>query len=69
MNIVCIGGLDGFDKGAVKAAIREIVEAVVDKCAEEGCITDESIYSQQEGSTCQIDRNSILQVKKLIQYE
>lgn len=51
----------------VKTIIKEIVEAVVDKCAEEVdyVCTDGSnkIYSNE------IDKDSILQVKQMINYE
>lgn len=55
-------------KSDVKAAIKEIVEAVVDKCAEEASLTDESFHSMQEGSIMQIDKESILKVKEMISY-
>lgn len=63
-----------FGKEAMKIAIKEIVEAVVDKCAEEaktedmgGVVIDhdgDSVWSSHEV----IDKESILNVKKMINY-
>lgn len=54
----------------VTAAIKEIVEAVVDKCAEK--VKTKSIEKYDNHETYyenHIDKQSILQVKQMINYE
>ncbi len=55
----------------VKAAIKEIVEAVIDKCAEKaktrGFAIDDG--SDSGGTAIGVDKDSILNVKKMISYE
>lgn len=53
----------------VKAAIKEIVEAVIDKCTKEGRI---KCLNQEPCSECEyhiLDKESILSIKKEIEYE
>lgn len=52
-----------------KEAIQNIIEDVVDMCANEADCTIETYHSQQEGQTIEIDKVSILQVKYMIDYE
>lgn len=51
-----------------KAAIKEIVEAVVDKCAEKFVINQLESWGHKTGET-EIDKDSILKVKQEIDYE
>ena len=53
-------------KRNVKAAIKEIVEAVIDRCAKE--VNAQAEYSEHYGATVHIDKESILKVKEQIQY-
>lgn len=58
-----------LDKEDFKAAIKEIVEAVVDKCAEEVKLTEFGYEAMQEYSSKAIDKQCILNVKTLVVYE
>lgn len=51
----------------IKDAIKEIVEAVIDKCAEEAKTKDLSKMPYEEDMV--VDEKSILNVKKMINYE
>jgi len=51
----------------LKAAIKEIVELVVDKCAEEG--KTKWKYKEHLGDIKIVDKDSILKVKEEILYE
>jgi len=46
--------------------LRAYGELVVDKCAEEASPTWESFLTMQEGSCVEVDKDSILNVKKLL---
>lgn len=68
-------GVDETDMGAMQGlpvlteAIKEIVEAVIDKCAEDFIINQlESSWGHKTGEV-EIDPESILDVKKMINYE
>lgn len=64
--------IDGYScqEDNVIAAIKEIVEAVIDKCVEEAKTRLETYSSPHESEwDYKIDRNSILNVKKMIDYE
>lgn len=52
-------------------AIKEIIEAVVDKCAEEARTKTTSNFDGYESSDYfeVVDKDSILQVKQMIDYE
>lgn len=50
-------------------AIEEIVETVVDKCAEEVDLTGFAAEFMQEGAYEAIDKDSILNVKQMINYD
>lgn len=58
----------GMNLDNIKAAIKEIVDLVVDKCAEEAelKLAHPSDYSE---NPYLIDKESILKVKQLINYE
>lgn len=62
----------------MKAAIKEIVEAVVDKCAEEAVVTDgticKDIYTIENdgfhmGTCISVRKDSITDVKAMIKYD
>lgn len=55
----------------VKAAIKEIVEAVIDKCAEEADIIQDGYFNSDGGyeDLSIINKESILAVKNQINYE
>ena len=52
----------------LRDAMKEIVDTVVDRCANSAYITEESMFSMQEGTTCEVDRETILDVKNEIIY-
>jgi len=57
-----------FGKDAMKTAIKEIVEAVIDKCAED-CIKQWCSDGESTGMWLDInDKESILKVKEMINY-
>jgi heterodisulfide reductase subunit C len=59
-------------KTAMKAAIKEIVEAVVDKCAEEAELGEDRKLCNNcnmcHGECIIIDKESILQIKQIVDY-
>ena len=59
----------GGESEELMAGIKEIVEAVIDRCVEEATVTHETVWSSQEGSSYGVDKESILQVKQMIDYE
>lgn len=63
--------LSFFQMEFVKEAIKEIVETVVDKCAEEATTTppDEDRCKNCYGTSGNVERKSILKVKQMIDYE
>ncbi len=61
-RVVTDGRVD--EKGAIKAAIKEIVEVVIDKCAEEALVDGD-----EDGYTRYVNKESIRQVKQQIDYE
>ena len=74
INVEKILGKDGWywqthddDKPAVKRAIKEIVEAVIDKCAENAKL-GETEHGLEAGWKF-VDKKSILNIKKEIEYE
>ncbi len=61
-------GYDIFYLNEIKAAIKEIIEAVIDKCAEKAEAI-EGWNTGFSGSASSIDKESILNVKNLINYD
>lgn len=55
-----------LDKDDFKAAVKEIIEAVIDKCAEEANLIT---INTGIGEWDDIDKDSILSVKTMIKYE
>lgn len=55
-------------KSDAKKAIKEIVEAVVDRCAEEVDLTEFAAEFMQEGVYEAVDKQSILKVKEHVEY-
>ena len=71
-TVVNRDGKGGTEYDRLQVAIKEIVEAVVDKCAEEAEV-DYFLegHPEDSGYACihSVDSNSILKVKKLVKYE
>jgi hypothetical protein len=61
-------GIDEKFHNPMKEAIKEIVEAIIDKCAEESKTKDISKWGFGYVKTI-VDKQSILNVKKMINYE
>lgn len=57
-----------FEITNYKAAIKEIVEAAIDKCANEAEAI-EGYNTGFSGSAASVDKESILKVKEMIDYE
>lgn len=76
MNNIKIQELcDEFDiqfTNHAKKALKKIIEVVIDKCAEKANTKSEYIGQYEQGTSSSItnvDKDSILKVKKLINYE
>ncbi len=57
-----------IDKEDFKAAIKEIIETVIERCAENAEIHTE-FFDEKDNPIYQINRQSILNVKTMINYE
>ena len=71
-TVVNRDGKGGTEYDRLQVAIKEIVEAVVDKCAEEAEVDYFlEAHPEDSGYACihSVDSNSILKVKKLVKYE
>lgn len=77
-TVVNRDGKGGTEYDRLQVAIKEIVEAVVDKCAEEAVVTDgticKDIYTIENdgfhmGTCISVRKDSITDVKAMIKYD